>query len=152
MTQGITTYTEENPHLMIPLRMKISKSAYFYDDVSPHRLKYMFLQILKTDIKQMEVWLWSKETWSVKNHTSTDTCFSLPSCADIRLCDSKLPGSSVLLSENLLQPESLSKYRLKHLKFLQIIHLTMGTNNSFYLSAHVISCSKRKYCYFRSLF
>lgn len=64
----------------------------------------------------MEVWLWSRETWSVINHTSTDTCFSLPSCIDIKLCDHKLPGSSVLLSENLLCPENSSNDRLKALK------------------------------------
>lgn len=85
MTQGITTYTEEKPHLTVPMRMKMSKSAYFYDGISPHRLKCMFLEALMTDIKHMEVWLWSRETWSVINHTSTGACFSLPSCADIKL-------------------------------------------------------------------
>lgn len=43
MSQGITTYTEENPHLMIPPRMKMSRSAYFYDGICSRRLKYMFL-------------------------------------------------------------------------------------------------------------
>lgn len=70
------------------------------------------LEALMTDIKHMEVWHWSKETWSVINHNSTGSCFSLPSCLDIRLCECKSPRGSVVLSENLLRPENFSKDRL----------------------------------------
>lgn len=79
MIQEITTYTQEKLHPMVPKRMKeMYKSTYFYQGISPQRLKSMCLSICKFDsgVGRLQ---------AVIYHASTGTCFSLPSCADVDL-------------------------------------------------------------------